>query len=373
VGLAVAICLTAVVCAFALAARAAQERGASPGAILVFFVAAFVAAPWGVQARTQALALPLFSVVLWLVLRDQRAERRSTLFVLPVLCLWANLHGSGVLGAMAVSAYGILAIVRHGWRWRPAALALLAPATLLASPYALELPGYYRMMLFNPPFGHEIVEWQRTTPSNMTALFFALVVASALLLLLRRRRATLLDCLLLGLTVATALSAIRLLPWFALTALAVMPSLATPRPGSARYSGTAASIVALGAGLAVLVTAGLVSTRSYDASTDAEAAAVIREQAGDGYVLADLSKADWILWKIPSLRGRVAYDGRPELLTHRQFQSVLTFERQKPGWPAVARSYRVVVTDAATARSMTRTGRWKRVYGDPMRVVLRRR
>src|SRR4051812_10295473 len=169
VGLVVAVCLISVVVAFGLAARAAQERGASPLGILAFFIAAFVAAPWGVQTRTQAFALPLFALILWLLLRDQDARRPSTLWVLPILCLWANVHGSVVLGALVVSAYGVQALVRNGWHWRAAALAALAPAAVFASPFALRLPAYHKVMLFNPPYGHEIVEWQRTTPSGLTA------------------------------------------------------------------------------------------------------------------------------------------------------------------------------------------------------------
>jgi hypothetical protein len=374
VGLVVAVCLIAVVVAFGLVAQAAQERGASPLAILAFFVAAFVAAPWGVQTRTQAFALPLFALILWLLLRDRDARRLSTLWVLPILCLWANVHGSVVLGAVVVSAYGVQALVRAGWHGRAAALATLAPAAVFASPFALRLPAYYKLMLFDPPYGHEIVEWQRTTPSGLTAPFFALVAATCVLLVLRRRKVTMLDCLLLAITLAAALSAVRLIPWFALAMLAVMPSLASRAADAPSFRGPAATILAALGVSAVLAAAGWAASRPYEVSSEARGLAVVREQMRGGLVFSDLELADRLLWKIPALRGRIAYDGRPELLSRRQFDGVIRFARQEPGWQDFVRGYSLVVTNRAIAHSMVKTGRWRQVYaGEPFVVVRRTR
>ena len=372
VGLVVAVCLIAVVAAFGLAARAAQDRGASPLGILAFFVAAFVAGPWGVQTRTQAFALPLFALILWLLLRDPDARRLSTLSVLPILCLWANVHGSVVLGALVVSAYGVQALVRTGWHWRAAALAALAPAAVFASPFALRLPAYYKLMLFDPPYGHEIVEWQRTTPSALTAPFFALVAATCVLVALRRRRVTMLDCLVLAITLAAALSAVRLIPWFALATLAVMPSLASRAADAPSFSGSAATVLAALGLSVVLAAAGWAASRPYEVSSEARGLAVVREQMQGRLVFADLELADRLLWKIPALRGRIAYDGRPELLSRRQFDGVIRFARQEPGWQEFLRGYSLAVTNRAIARSMAETGRWQQVYAGEAFVVVRR-
>ncbi len=42
----------------------------------------------------------------------------------------------------------------------------------------------------------------------------------------------------------------------------------------------------------------------------------------------------WLLWKVPALRGRVAYDIRFELLTDAQWQAVRAFRSSRPGWQA---------------------------------------
>ena len=100
---------------------------------------------------------------------------------------------------------------------------------------------------------------------------------------------------------------------------------------------------------------------------------MVREQTQGGLVFADLELADRLLWKIPELRGRLAYDGRPELLSRRQFDGVIRFARQEPGWQEFLRGYSLVVTNRAIARSMAQTGRWQRVYAaDKTFVVVRR-
>jgi hypothetical protein len=277
-----------------------------------------------------------------------------------------------VLGAALVSAYGIQALVRTGWHWRAAALTALAPAAVFASPFALRLPAYYKLMLFDPPYGHEIVEWQRTTPSGLTAPFFALVAATCALVVLRRRRVTMLDGLLLVITLAAALSAVRLIPWFALTMLAVMPSLSSRTADARSFRGPAATVLVGIAASAVLVAAGLAASRPYEVSSEARGLAVVREQMRGGLVFADLRLADWLLWKIPTLRGRIAYDGRPELLSRRQFGGVVKFARQEPGWQEFLRGYSLVVTSRSIARSMSEAGGWRRIYGDQAFVVVRR-
>src|SRR6185312_8153224 len=62
--------------------------------------------------RPQSFTYLLFVVVLELVLRDERRPSRRIYLAFPVLALWANLHGSVVLGAALVSLYGALGLVR---------------------------------------------------------------------------------------------------------------------------------------------------------------------------------------------------------------------------------------------------------------------
>ncbi len=371
IGLVVAACLAAALCAFVLLAVFAQARGASPLSLAFWLPAAFMAGPWGAQVRTQSLALPLFALILWLVLRDPDLRKRSSLWAIPALCLWANIHGSVTLGAAVVAAHALQALVRTGARRLPLATLLLAPASIFASPYALELPRYYRTMLLDPPYGHDIVEWQRTTPAN-APVFFALAGLTALIVLARRRRLRPVDWVVLGVTCAAALSAVRITPWFGLALLAVVPPLTTwrRRTGDLRGAGAALTAAALVAGML----AGLAWIARTDYEGPRSVVAALRAEPRTVRVLADLPVADWVLWQAPQLRGRIAYDGRPELLTRREFvDDAVRFERFTPGWEQAVRPYTLIVTDTAIAERLVASRRgWKPIRQAGGVVVLER-
>jgi hypothetical protein len=377
IGAAAVVCMFAGVVALWISGFTALERGASPFAILSFLLAGAAAAPPGMQFRTQALALPLFSATLWLLLRDTRAQRSSTLWVLPVLCLWANIHGSVVLGAGLVAVYGLQALargVRGPARLHALACFLLSPFTLLASPYASSLPGYYRLMVLNPPFGKEIQEWQQTTPKDLTAVFFVLAAVAVVLSLTHSRRLGLLGALILAITLATGLDAVRGIVWFALACGALLPWLATRRPGSERFEGRAAAAL-VWAALGAIVVAGVwLSTRPadrYPAQFPRALLADIRAKTPSGHerVFANAASADWLLWALPSLRGRVAYDVRYELLSHGEFTRLVDWNGRKPGWPATARGYALVVDDPDRVSDLVATGRWRQIVSSS-RVAL---
>jgi hypothetical protein len=365
--------------AFGFAALAAHERGARPGVLAVFVFLAAGAAPWGYQLRAQAFALFLFSVTLWLLARDVRVERNSTLAVLPILGLWANLHGSVVLGASLVAAYGVQALVdrpRGGRLLRAAACVVLAPAAVLASPYAFQLPAYYKLMLVDPPFGREIMEWQRSTPSASTAVFFTLLSVVVVLAARRRRDLTRFDVLALLITIASALAAMRGIVWFALTALAVVPALATRKHRSEDFSGAAAG--ALAAVMIASALGAIVWTAARPASAypgdlyPPGVASAVRAHAGGGRVFANDGTADWLLWEIPALRGRVAYDVRFELLKPAEMARIVRYVRLEGNWTAALRGYGLVVADPRHAARLVRTEHWRRVYSSQDLSVVRR-
>jgi hypothetical protein len=347
---AVGISLAAGVAAFGLCASVAHRRGASPAAILVFSVWTLAAAPWGLQVRAQALALPLFALTLLLLERDR------PYLTLPVLVLWANVHGSVVVGAAVVAAY---ALCRRRWPL------LCAPATMLVSPYALSLPGYYRTMLLDPPFGHAIKEWHRTTPSALTAAFFLLLAATVALAARQRRRVGTFELVVLGLTAAVALDAIRGVIWFALAALALVPALATRR--RSEVHGARLSLVAFAAVAAALCFAAARPAAAYEARLPDSMLARVE---GGGTIFANEASADWLLWRDPSVR--VAYDVQFETLTSRQIDRLLVWRRFSPGWRDVVRGYRVVVDDPEHVSRLVAGGGWRQTYTSPQIAVARR-
>ena len=130
-----------VLLALGLAMATARAGGASSRSTFVIGLLAILAGPWGWTLRAQTAALPLFAGVIWLLVDASRSGvRLRTLLVLPLLVLWANLHGSVVLGA---SLTVLLAVVEFARTRRlasmPLALLVLSPLAVLASPYGWKL------------------------------------------------------------------------------------------------------------------------------------------------------------------------------------------------------------------------------------------
>jgi hypothetical protein len=68
--------------------------------------------------------------------------------------------------------------------------------------------------------------------------------------------------------------------------------------------------------------------------------------------------ADWLLYELPELRGRIAFDGRFEIYSPSQFASIRNYLRQSgPGWERVARDYHIVVVDPERNGNLFRTYR----------------
>lgn len=365
VGMVVSVCLAAVLTGFAFVAAAAAARGGSPGALIFWVVAGFLAGPTAALVRTQSLAIPLFAVILWLILRDPDLRDGVSLWILPLLVLWANVHGSVVLGAALVSLYGLQALVRTGNRRVPAAVFALAPLTVLASPYALRLPGYYHTMLVAPPYGRQIVEWQRTTPAN-APLFFVVAGICTLVIVARWRRLRPIDAIVLALTFAGALSAVRLTLWFGIAVIAIMPPLTSSKIArTSDFIRPAAGLVA-----AVVLAAGVAglawdSHRDYNGSS--KLIAVLRNEPRTARVAANYTLADWVLWEAPNLRGRVDFDARAELLTKQEWR----YMNNLP--PAALSDYTLLVTGPEFASRVRHADHHWRVEDTDHGVVLLQR
>ena len=53
--------------------------------------------------------------------------------------------------------------------------------------------------------------------------------------------------------------------------------------------------------------------------------------------------ADWLLWRIPDLRGRIAYDVRFELYDGKALDEISGTARSRAGWQSLVDGYRVVI------------------------------
>ena len=114
--LAVLLDIALVTGTLALGVAVARKRGASARSTLIVAIFTMLIAPWSWQLRAQALALPIFVVVLALAASDVRRPSARTFLALPLVALWANLHGSVLVGAGIVSLAGVAGLVSRATR-----------------------------------------------------------------------------------------------------------------------------------------------------------------------------------------------------------------------------------------------------------------
>jgi putative flippase GtrA len=367
--------------AFTLALTAARRLGGSGRSVFWIGAASIFLAPWMWQLRSQSFAYVLFVAALWLLARDARTPSPRVFFVLPLLVLWANLHGSVVLAAGLVVLRGLTS----GWRWRSLALVALPSLCVMASPYGLALVGYYRHMLLGPEFAEIVGEWRPPTFPQAWP-FFVLAFVALWLLARSGRCVSLFEKLAVAATIVAGMLAIRNITWFALAWLVVMPAaLEAVRPvrSPSRRPGRPLRGLAWAGALAIPVTVvAMVAwpTRAYESRWPEPALAAVSDIVDadpEARIFASERYADWLLWRKPELAGRVAFDVRFELYKDEQLHALFRFHnRIGADWPAAAADYELVVLDRLVdreleARLLESPGA-RRLYADELVSVLYR-
>jgi hypothetical protein len=342
--------------AFGVAAAAARSLGARPRAIALVFLLVILAAPWAWTIRTQVFALPLYTGLLWLLASEARRPSRRVWIAFPLLLVWANLHGSVALGALLTMLLGAVELVASRGRTglRSILLLVLPPLAVLATPYGpVTTARYYHLLLVDPPFGRDVTEWQWSDPDWNTLGFYVLATTALVVVVTRRRWMTVFDGATLALTFVGAVLAIRGVPWFALACMVLLPIAIGPalrdKPVPFRRVNRALSIGAA-VGLLAVVAVSLARDASWyerNWPDDAVAEIVETRAAPDSLVYAATRYGDWLLWKEPPLRGRIAYDVRFEILDAETFRRIVRFRgEQGADWKRLADGYEIVVLES---------------------------
>jgi hypothetical protein len=363
------------------AALIARRHGATPRSVTWIAIPVLIAYyPVAAVMRPQTFAFPLFTATLWLVLADARRPSRRIFFTLPLLVLWANLHGSVLLGAALVSLAGLVPMIaRRQPSARGLALLLVPWACVFASPYALHLPAYYEKILIGGSLKEFVTEWAPTTLSATTAPVYLLILGGLWLIGRAGRGMPAIDQILFVFAAVLAFDAVRNTAWIGIVALAVLPQLVDRLRAPAIEPRRLNRILSVTILCLVVVSVAGVAAKpvSWFTSGFPPAAARAATQAAgpDGRVFATNDFADWLLWSRPELTGRIAVDARFELLSTDQVRRLVRFEPRAGDWLATTRGYRVFVldrSDRALERSLKKKLPAVVVFSSPQVVVLRR-
>jgi hypothetical protein len=175
-----------------------------------------------------------------------------------------------------------------------------------------------------------------------------------------------------------AIEATRGVTWFTLFALIVLPGalrelrLAAVTAGRSDLGLAVAFVVALGALIVAASRPGSWFTRDYPPS----AAQVVARAAGsNGAVFANGAFSDWLLLEAPSLRGRLAYDARFEVLPEGRLADAAAVSIGRYDSEQILRPFDVLALrpeEMELRATLERAGNWRRVGADSKVVVLRR-
>jgi hypothetical protein len=383
--------------AFALLALTMRGRGVPPARIFLWTCATVIVYLGNIVIRAQSFAYPLFALTLWLVVADSRGPRlrARTWLVLPVLVLWANTHGSVLIGAAMVALYaGYRAVVvrRTGPRAVLGYLALGAAGavSVLCTPYGAAIIGYYKSVnRVAPALSHYVTEWQRPNPLYLVSMgFFALLIACVIAVAVAWRRGTrpdpVLAAIALGLLIM-ALTAIRNQAFFAFPgSLLAADTLARSSAGRAPALSPAFSRVVAGALAAAALAGGALIATEPAAKFESlvpvraiDVAAALAARHPGARVLADEWSSPPMLWLHPAMFGRVGYDARLEQFSVAQLNAYATFlSARRPGWQRLLRGYDLVVVNLKQhewlGTALTRLPGWRVAYSGHDGLVLER-
>jgi hypothetical protein len=369
--------------AYALLAGLMRSRRMSGPVAISFASFAAVSAFTLIFIRAQTMALPLFCAMLWVCASDRRRDaiRWPVLALLPLLAVWANIHGSVVLGAFLACVYLLSRAASMARRrvWRSAvlymALALVVSLTPFATPYGFGIAHYYSEFLGNPAMRAADYEWDRPAFPELAFFQFAiplvLALASTALAWSRGRRPSWALVAAVVITGLAAALAIRNGVWLGITAALLIGETAGAwMPTRLMTRSFACGLFALGVVLAVggLARLALQSSEGYErlapvAAIDATASYADAHPCAA--ILADNLSVSALLWMHPGLIGRVGYDGQLEAYSPSALMRWVNFEAPAPTGPlSAAEPYRVLLAANGTAPLAARLARF------PDRTVL---
>jgi hypothetical protein len=261
------ICLAAAAVAttFALLTSILSQRIRAGYAILIAF-AALVVSVTHVYARPHVLALPF--MVAWAHGLASASERRETpsFWLLPLLAVWANLHGGFVFGLVLVGGFALDAVwnADRDRRWQLAlhwlGFGVAACVACCMTPYGWEtLAASYRILDLGELL-HLIFEWMPTDFGTMSRFELCVLALLAGALLYGVKLTPPRIALVLGL-LHMALSHVRnheifvlVLPLVLLTPVVEQLELQAPQPAGKSGARTGARSGASWAAVAALIT-----------------------------------------------------------------------------------------------------------------------
>jgi len=379
------------------------SAGAPPAIQLAVLFGAACGLLLQAQLRPQMFSFVLLGALLTLLARDNYHREARLWLAVPLMALWANLHGGFVIGLAALALYSVVALLQDlaagaGWR-RGAKLSCLtaaAAAATLFNPYGAGMWQTVAHALGNPYTRNAVRDWQplwwamlaqwHSAPSGVVPYVVMVAMAAVLMVALAVvPRAD--DLPLVAVAALMTLAAFISVRNMALAAIAISGPLAhriavfrAPRTGGRRAVAAwrPASHLAMLALAGAMALGGGMFSRSLalDRTYPSAALAFMDAHRLHGNVLSEFGWGEYLIWHTAP-EDKVFIDGRYDTVyPFKVIGDYLEFYFDQPGATAVLESYPhdfvLIGPDAPAHRLMERRGDWKLIYRDGDAVLYAR-
>lgn len=377
-------------------------------AAFVVLFAAIAAAPiWGI--RPQTIALFLTGAFLYVLDHYRRnGNGRVLLWLLPVMLIWANSHGSFALGPFLILIYLGGGLVENYIKWNgenhanaakplPLLGILIACVAIIAlNPNGIELYPYPFQTLASRAIQTNIQEWQPPAFHELAVQPFAwMLVATLGALAVSRKRVGLVETILLvGFTFASLRAARQISIWVLVAApvlAAALPEILALVPWKLKlqFNEHPARPVQILNTIILIVVALVVMVRLTGTALDQDraerefypVAAVqwLQEQGQRGPIFNLYDWGGYLIWKMYPTE-RVFIDGRSDLYGLTADTIVTEYLSAINGslnWRTPLDKYNVrlvlIPPDAPLTTLLTQeTAIWDKVYSDDTAVIFQR-
>jgi hypothetical protein len=206
----------AVLVGFSALAFGLSRLGARAGAAaLTTLIVGLGCLPLILVARNSLFSVLLFPLLFWLLERESQQPSARIWLALPLLVLWANLHGVVLVGYGALLAYLALSRLRRD-PLTAIALSILGALALCATPALWRTPSYYQAVMGNEAAQRGIGLW---APLQLSGLGWLLAFSALVLLALAAwARPSLWEASLLLVLAGATVHAARFGPWLVMLA-----------------------------------------------------------------------------------------------------------------------------------------------------------
>jgi hypothetical protein len=366
---------------------------APPAFQLVILFAAACGFLLQAQFRPQMFSLVLLGALLALLARDNYRRGARLWLAVPLMALWANLHGGFFIGIAALALYCAVAALGDlaagaGWR-RGAQLSLLtvaAVAATLVNPYGVGMWETVAHALRDPYTRNVVNDWQpfwwamlaqwHSAPSGVVLYLVVIAMAAALAIALVAAPGAD-DLPLVAVAAMMALAAFFSVRNMALAAMAMSGPLARhlamlrvrdPAPSALPWR-PASHFAMLALACVMAFSGGLFSRRlTPDRAYPAAAVAFMNEHGLHGNMLGEFGWGEYLIWHAAP-EDRIFIDGRYDTVyPFKVIGDYLEFYFNQPGAGAVLDSYPhdfVLIGPGVPARRLMEHRRdWKLLYRD---------